>query len=173
MNEVALTVIEGEYWNRRFEEEKNLLMKILSGNYVAIEHVGSTAIPGIVAKPIIDIAIGIKSLDDAERIKILLEKAGYEHRANHGDEYRLLFIRSIDGRRICHIHLEEINGRGWNNHIKFRDYLLRSSRLRQEYMDLKLELAKKYPMDRARYTSEKADFIQAVLKSEKDNICEC
>lgn len=162
-NEVSLILIDEEYWKLRFVEEKEKIEKLLFGNFIAIEHVGSTSIPGIMAKPIVDIAIGIENMKSADFIKHLLEDGGYEYRPNHGDEYRLLFIKAEEGKRTYHIHVELFNGKAWENHVKFRDCLLCSPELRYEYTNLKLHLAKKYSKDRSRYTAEKATFIQNVL----------
>jgi len=164
---VALVLIEEKDWKKTFDKEKVKLCMLLENKFIAIEHIGSTAIPGILAKPIVDIAIGIKDMKDANSIKSILEIGGYEYRPDNGNEGRLLFIKVEQDKRTHHLHVEEYCKESWNNHINFRDCLLKSSDLRYKYMELKILLAEKYPIDRKQYTDEKAEFIQKVLSSYK------
>ncbi|WP_270564218.1 GrpB family protein [Clostridium beijerinckii] len=165
-DEVVLSLSEPEYWNEAFKEEKQKLEVLLQGQYIAIEHVGSTAISGIMAKPIIDIAIGIKDFENIDIIKDLMIKGGYEYRSSNSSDERVLFIKVIDSKRTHHLHIEQYLGESWSNHVNFRDSLLHNTNLREEYMKLKIILAQKYPNDRKKYTSEKAEFIQLVLSSD-------
>lgn len=160
---VSLCLIEEGYWKAVFEEEKAKLAILLHGISLDIEHVGSTAIPGIIAKPIVDIAIGVRDIKDIASISSLLKKGGYEYRPDNGNDGRLLFIKGEQDIRTHHLHVEEYGLECWNNHIYFRDCLLSSPDLRSEYMKLKILLAEKYPSDRKQYTDQKAEFIRKVL----------
>ena len=124
---------------------------------------GSTAIPELLAKPIIDIAVGIYDFMNIDRITSILEDNGYIYLANRGDITRRIFIKTVGDIRTHHIHIEEFGKQNWLNHILFRDKLLASKDLRNEYMALKIQLSTKYAQDREKYTLGKADFIQKVL----------
>lgn len=159
---VKLMNISKAVYDSQFAIEKERLMKLLAGSYVAIEHVGSTSIPGLLAKPIVDIAVGIKDFNNIEDIIWLLEKE-YVYLPEHGETRRKIFIKK-DGNLITHhIHIEEYGKQNWINHVVFRDKLLASEELREEYAVLKETLMTKYKDDRSKYTSTKAEFIQRVI----------
>lgn len=149
------------FWKEIFEDEKAILSKIFMRRYIVIEHVGSTSIPNIVAKPIIDIAVGLKSLNNSAEIIKTMEDHGYIYYPEHED--RLLFIKENQMVRTHHIHVEEYGKQSWNNHIYFRNSLLENNNLQKEYMELKKSLAAKYQNDREQYTAHKAEFIQRVI----------
>lgn len=159
---VKLENISKSIYDSQFAIEKERLMKLLMGFYIAIEHIGSTSIPGLLAKPIVDIAVGIKDFNSIEDIILLLEKE-YLYLPDHGETRRRIFIKK-DGNLITHhIHIEEFGKQNWINHIVFRNKLLESEELREEYVALKKTLMAKYKDDRAKYTSAKAEFIQKVI----------
>ncbi|WP_205665661.1 GrpB family protein [Anoxybacter fermentans] len=151
-------------WKRLYEEEKNLLWSSI-GNYVVdIQHIGSTSIPGIEAKPIIDIMVGVRNLEDGEKCVEFLEKLGYEYKGEHGIPGRLFFAKGDSTMRTHHLHMVEWNSDFWRNHLLFRNYLRKHEDVAEEYLKLKRELAEKFAKDRDAYTAGKADFIQRVLK---------
>jgi len=157
-----------EEWERLFEDERRLLWSVI-GNYVIdIQHVGSTSIPGLASKPVIDIAVFVTSLKVGEKCITPLEEAGYEFRQDGGILGRYFFAKSSKENRTHNLHVEEMNGEFWENHILFRDYLRKHKEDVIEYADLKLELALKYENDRDSYASGKDDFIKRILKKAKN-----
>ena len=148
-------------WRRLFEEEESRLQAAV-GNYVLdIQHVGSTSIPGIPAKPILDIAIAIENFEEAVICIHPLRQLGYEYKGENGIPRRHYFQKGDP--RTHHIHMNEYGSRDWENQILFRDYLIRHPRTAEAYAKLKLELASQFRTDRERYLQGKAPFIEQVL----------
>ncbi len=125
-------------------------------------HVGSTSVPGLAAKPIIDIAVGVDCFD--ERIVGAMESAGYLHRPAHDTEIQMLFVKADGEWRSAHIHVVGYQSMEWRNYLNFKNYLIGFPKMRDAYAALKYELAEKYPNDRQSYTDAKADFIRHVLR---------
>jgi GrpB-like predicted nucleotidyltransferase (UPF0157 family) len=161
-------------WPRIFEEEKNHLLSCLPLELVKrIEHFGSTAIPGLAAKPIVDILVEVTSLAETKvRIVPVLEAQGYDYfwRPTHGDDvppfYAWFIKRNPEGIRTHHIHMVEWDFPQWER-LLFRDYLIEHPELAREYASLKLKLALAYPNDRVAYTNGKTEFIVRVTQAAK------
>ncbi len=151
-------------WKIEFEVEKETLIEILKNDLIDIQHVGSTAIPGLKAKPIIDIAIAVRELDDILRYIDELAKNGYEFRGNAGVEGRYFFVKGGDQNVTHYLHVEPIDSLNWESHIFFRDYLIENPKLIKEYENLKIELSSKYPDERPKYTAGKSEFIGNVIR---------
>ena len=167
---MSLCFANGTEYERSYEIERRKIADLLKGYYVSIEHVGSTAIPNLLAKPIIDIAVGIQDFANIDCLTSILEDNGYIYLANHGELSRRIFIKANGNIITHHIHIEEFGKQNWLNHVLFRDRLLASKDLRNDYMNLKIQLLTKYAQDREKYTSGKADFIQRVLREQKHSI---
>ena len=154
-------------WPALYDEEADRVRNALGGTAVAVEHVGSTAIPGMAARPNIAIAVALTSMDDAGACIALLETLGFEPLGELGVPGRLLFRRRIDDRgsaRLSYaIHLTEAGGEYWNEHILFRDFLRLQPAVAGRYAELKRTLAKKFPNDREAYGKGKEPFIKVVL----------
>ena len=147
-------------WLESFAEEK----KSREG-FDQVEHIGSTAIPGLYAKPIIDIALGVSSLKDneVEKYKKPFAEIDYHYiREDRPDEY--LFIKGPESKRTHHLHLIEIDSQAWKNYILFRDYLIANPEAREQYTKLKKELAKKFAEDRKSYTAGKVALVEKFIK---------
>lgn len=131
-----------------------------------VVHVGSTGVPGLVAKPIIDIAVAIGRFDDqtVSAVVSAMESAGYLYRPNAGNEKQMLFVEADGEWRSAHIHVVGYMSMEWYNYINFKHYLIAFPKVRDAYAALKTELAEKYPNDRESYTAAKADFIRFVLR---------
>lgn len=161
-------------WAKLFEEEKNLLQKTFGETIIAIEHVGSTAIPDIPAKPIIDINIGVESLEIARGMKEKFEKLGYEHRpfvpgrTKEELKWQELYVKGPEAKRTHHAHVTVYGNDYWENDLLFRDYFSTNPLRAQEYSKLKEKLAKKYPYARQSYTKNKEEFIRETLKMAKN-----
>lgn len=161
-------------WRTAFKEEEAQLRACLpAGQVLRIEHIGSTAVPGLAAKPIIDILVGVSDLAETRRATVpILTAQGYEYlwRPTQGDDgppWYAWFIKRdpAGGARTHHLHMVE-TGPAFAEHWerpRFRDYLIAHPDAAQQYGDLKLQLAATHPNDRAAYTRAKSKFIQAVL----------
>lgn len=153
-----------ENWASIFEKRKDELELVLGNLVVDIQHIGSTSIKGIPAKPILDIAIGIENQSVIKECIIKLQRNDYVYRGDSGKEGGHLFVKhSMPNVRTEHIHFVEINDVQWDNYLKFRDYLNGHPNVAKEYGALKEKLAQKYPNDRRGYTAAKKDFIWKVL----------
>ena len=162
-------VILSEYdpkWPMKFNAEKKFLVEII-GNwlYGTIEHVGSTAIPGLIAKPVIDIMFGVKTLEASRPAIAILENNGYEYSA-YKTNVMHWFCKPSDAFRTHHLHLIPYESPLWQERIRFRELLLSNEQIAYEYSVLKKNLAVKYKEDREAYTTEKWPFIEKAL-SEK------
>lgn len=127
-----------------------------------VAHVGSTSVPGLIAKPIIDIAVGVGSFD--RDIITALESAGYLYRPQIDEGNQMLFVEADGEWRSAHIHVVGYLSMEWRNYLNFKHYLIAFPEVRDAYAALKTELAEKYPNDRESYTSSKADFIKHALR---------
>lgn len=160
-------VILDEYnqsWPMKFEEERNLLMDVAAKwCYGSIEHIGSTAVPGMIAKPVIDIMFGVKSLEESKSAINTMEEHGYEYWP-YNTEIMHWFCKPSDAYRTHHLHLIPFNSTLWNEHIRFRDLLRSNQQIAKEYYSLKRELAAVYREDRETYTEKKGPFIQQALQ---------
>jgi GrpB-like predicted nucleotidyltransferase (UPF0157 family) len=163
-------VILEEYdfsWSEKFEKEKEYLMSIVGPwNYGSIEHIGSTSVFGMVAKPIIDIMFGVKSLEGSKPAIEVLVKNGYEYWP-YKTELMHWFCKPSDAFRTHHLHLIPFKSSLWQERIKFRE-LLRSDKLVfDQYAKLKRKLASSHKDDREAYTEKKWPFIQQAMQGEK------
>jgi len=130
-----------------------------------IEHVGSTSIEGLSAKPVIDIDVVMDNYDDLPRIKERLGNIGYKHVGNLGIEGREVFCRSEgdDDFMNYHLYVCPKDGKGYLEHIAFRDYLRSNETAKKEYEDLKLRLAELYRNDIDLYCENKTEFVTEIL----------
>lgn len=161
-NEVKLCP-HNQKWNKLFIEEKKKLLTVL-GKDLAIEHVGSTAIPNICAKPIIGILIGIKSFIDENFIIKSLGKIDYEFRNLKRGNKPMLFVKANGENSLFHLHITKINSIQWKRAIGFRNYLINNPKTAKEYENLKMELAHKFKSDRLAYKNGKKKFILDICK---------
>ena len=162
-------VILAEYdenWAVEFENERNAIQRAITDYKIGIEHVGSTSVESLCAKPIIDILIGIERFNDGFECVTDLEAIGYESKGENGVPGRHFFAKGNP--RTHHIHMVEMNSNFWNEHLLFRNYLRNNSEARIQYSELKKELALKYENDREKYTSSKAEFIKEIIKKAKE-----
>lgn len=161
-------VILEEYdssWPSKFEEEKEYLMAVAGKwHFGSIEHVGSTAVPGMVAKPVIDVMFGVKTLDESRPAIEALVEAGYEYWP-YKTEVMHWFCKPSDVFRTHHLHLIPYESPLWQERIKFRELLRSDDKVATEYANMKRELAATYREDREAYTDKKWPFIQRVLQS--------
>lgn len=150
-----------EQWHQLFAEEEARLRKVIGDYVIAIEHIGSTSICGISAKPIIDMAVSVEKIADGERCVKPLEDVGYEYRGEHGIAGRRYFVKGEP--RTHHLHMVESGSDFWRSHLLFRDYLRLSPKAAEEYEKLKKQLAQKYVENREAYQKGKTVFIENIL----------
>jgi len=156
-------------WQAIYEEEKECILVLVGDKILGIEHIGSTSVVGLGAKPIIDIMAGVENLVCANELLPLLQSIGYNDvTPEPGDPewYYCLGKEYIgDKARLqnFHLHLMKFGSETWERHILFRDFLRTHSDVAQKYDELKREMAAKYRFDREGYTNSKTEFIDSVV----------
>lgn len=148
-------------WRTRFLEEAERIRAACAPAVIAIEHVGSTSVPGLAAKPIIDIMAGVRDLASAGALVPAMEGLGYESVGAHGVEGRLYFRKGVP--RSHHVHMTDMGSAFWKKHLLFRDQLVEHPEIAAEYAALKRALAARFGADRDGYTEAKTDFIERCL----------
>ena len=153
-----------EAWPAAFEEERELLVSAV-GAYLtgSIEHVGSTSVPGLVAKPIVDIQVGVAGLEESRPIFGSLESIGYSYDSVRPDVMHF-FDKRVPGTQTYNLQLIPYRSDCWNMRIAFRDYLRSHPETAQEYAALKRELARRFRLDRAAYGEGKGPFIRRIAE---------
>ena len=152
-------------WPNKFASERIALGAIFPEPRFQIEHIGSTAVPGLSAKPVIDIMIGAPSLSEIDERIEAMTGLGYEYMPQHEQAIplRRFLAKPIIRPRAYHVHAVTVNSVFWNDHLLFRDALRSDVRLANDYAALKLQLAQQFGEDREAYTDAKGSFINAAL----------
>jgi GrpB-like predicted nucleotidyltransferase (UPF0157 family) len=160
---VTLTAYD-ELWPKRFAEEHATLSRVLEQWLVgAIEHVGSTAVPGLIAKPVIDIMAGVESLEASRAAIPAVGEIGYCY-FPYRTEAMHWFCKPSPFHRTHHLHLIQFESRLWFERLAFRDYLRSHCEVAAEYAELKRRFAAQYHFDREAYTEAKSPFIERIVK---------
>jgi GrpB-like predicted nucleotidyltransferase (UPF0157 family) len=159
-----LVVPYSSVWPGEFEREKEKLLTAIGKWVVAIEHIGSTAIPGLAAKPTVDILVAIDNLKNGPQIVGPLKRLGYVYVAEYESELpeRRYFYKGSCAEDSFHLHVVEKNTSFWHRHIAFRDYLRTHPIEMQAYARLKIDLAAQFKTDRSGYTDAKTSFIKSI-----------
>jgi GrpB-like predicted nucleotidyltransferase (UPF0157 family) len=154
-------------WPRLFEQERAHLEPAL-GQWLTgpIEHIGSTAVSGLPAKPIIDIMAGVRDLPSSLDARVVLEPLGYMYFPYRSDVMHW-FCKPSPEHRTHHLHLVPFGSSLWAERLLFRDYLRSSDVAAAEYAALKAALAAQYQFDRESYTSAKSEFVCSILDQAK------
>ena len=151
-------------WPDLFDKEKRFIGSIVTDFvYGTIEHVGSTSVKGLAAKPIIDIMVGVESLDASKKAIQIMENNDYCYHPYKGDVMHW-FCKPSPEVRTHHVHLIPFESKLWFERLAFRDYLRSHPIVAQDYAKLKRKLAIESNGDREKYTQEKTSFICDVLK---------
>ncbi len=161
-------------WPEMFEQERDHLLSCLPHDVVKrIEHFGSTAVPGLLSKPIVDILVEVTSLEETKkRVAPVLEAQGYDYfwRPSWGDStppfYAWFIKRDENGNRTHHIHMVEADFEHWDR-LLFRDYLIEHPDVAKEYSELKAKLSERHATDRVAYTKAKMDFVEVITDRAK------
>lgn len=151
-------------WASLFQEENKRLAHTLGSLAIDIQHIGSTAVPGLAAKPILDIGIAVAVEADVAKCVPLLAILGYTYRGDRGRQEGHFFDHGSEQHLTHHLHMLLVSSPAWLNYLRFRDYLIAHPMVCETYMQLKQKLAIRYAADRAAYTVAKAQFIQQILK---------
>lgn len=150
-------------WRHDFEIKKQNLLSIFGSLALDIQHIGSTSVDQLDAKPIIDIAVGLKNLSDFEKVRqAFLRSPEYSVKTDN-EPGEILVRKGPEDNRTHFIHVMQYNSQRMNDSLKFRNILRHDPQIRDEYCKLKHQLADKYPSDRKAYTANKAGFIEQIL----------
>lgn len=151
-------------WSHLYEMEVDRLQSIVGDRILAFEHIGSTAIEGVAAKPIIDLLAVVPDSGEPRDLIPVLEEHDYEYRPNGDTQDRLFFAKGSPTNRTHYISLTEQGSDFHAEKLAFREYLRTHPTVAAEYEALKQSLAADYPDDRAAYTRQKGPFIETVLR---------
>lgn len=170
MSEISDSIFLVDYnsdWPRMAELEITYLKKILGEIDATYEHIGSTSIPNIIAKPIIDIMVGVTSLEDARATIDKLEAISYSYWRDNPFKEHFFFVKGLPltggSGRTHHVHVIEKNSPFWIDQLLFRDYLRGNRSALKAYEDLKRNIAVTFKHDRDGYTEAKTEFVRSIL----------
>jgi GrpB-like predicted nucleotidyltransferase (UPF0157 family) len=152
-------------WPKLYNKEKSIIFKAVGHRILAIEHIGSTAVPGLGAKNIIDMMAGVNGLSEANECLAFLDKIGYTEVTPEPDNPEWYYCLGKHSATIgYHLHLMKFNSDHWRRHLLFRDFLRDNPEVAKEYCNLKKKLAANYGTDREGYTEAKTAFITSAIK---------
>lgn len=161
-DEVILVHYQSD-WSLKYEAESTVLVSVLGDTLLNIYHMGSTSVPNLTAKPIIDILAEVRSLELLDFQEKEFVDLGYEVKEENGIPNRRYYVKRKDGKRAIHLHCYETGNPEINRHLKFKNILLVDRIIFMEYERLKIDLVARYKDDRLKYTEAKSKFIQNVL----------
>jgi len=151
-------------WAGAFASERARLAEIFGPAALVIEHIGSTAVPGLLAKPTIDIAVGFDDLDEFHRHRAAAQELGYEYRPAAAFHDGHLFLRKVrDGERTHHLHVLRLPSADLDLYLAFRDYLRATPAAARRYGETKQRLAAELYRDRRGYVAAKTAVITELL----------
>ena len=168
MDEIEIEAYDPR-WVGRFDEEAARVRKTLDAAglvVTAVEHFGSTAVPGLAAKPVIDMLVGVGSLEQAVRVAVpALAALGYAYWYDNPNQAQMFFVKGLppNGPRTHHIHMVEPDSVFWER-LRFRDYLRAHPQEAEHYARLKRDLAERFRTDREAYTDAKAAYIRDIMQ---------
>jgi GrpB-like predicted nucleotidyltransferase (UPF0157 family) len=151
-------------WKEMFAREACEISSILHSELVAIHHIGSTAVPGIHAKPVIDILLEVSDIEKLDHHNHRMQILGYQPCGESGIPRRRYFYKEMDGVHTFHLHAYQEGDSEVYRHLSFRDYLKAHPQEAQAYSHLKIELASQFPHDSKGYTDAKTDFIREIVE---------
>ena len=149
-------------WEIKFRMEADFLKKVFADELLEVYHIGSTAVPGILAKPIIDLLPVVRDIDKVEQFNPQLEQQGYITKGEFGIPGRRYFVKGSEEKHLFHIHIFQKGSPEITRHLLFREYMRAHPLEAEEYSRLKEELARKYHRDGQAYTQAKSGFIRKI-----------
>lgn len=147
-------------WSELFESEAAALTEIFGETVLRWHHIGSTSVPGLAAKPVIDILGELHAPEEADTFDAAMRAAGYEPKGENGIPGRRFYSRTRNGERSHHVHLFRADSADVTRHLQFRDYLRAHPEKAETYGRLKLELAKRFPFDIEAYIAGKSPLVR-------------
>jgi GrpB-like predicted nucleotidyltransferase (UPF0157 family) len=154
-------------WPEMFKEEAKILLELLEDILVSITHIGSTAVPGLDAKPIVDLMVEVTNLEKVQSMQEEFQNAGYEVLGENGISGRHFVTRNSEGKRTHDIHIFQTGHKEIEQMILFRDRMLENPLEAEAYSALKNDLANRYHDDPIRYTQGKTDFILSSVDAQR------
>ncbi|MDE1924958.1 MAG: GrpB family protein [Patescibacteria group bacterium] len=149
-------------WSSEFEKERQCLLNRLGNLAVDVQHIGSTSVPGLTAKPILDMAIGVRRFKDARKLAKPLRELGYNF--DRPFQHQLFFAKGSDAKRTHYVHVMRYNGAKWKSDALFGEYLRNHPVRACAYAALKVKLAKQHADERQKYSDGKDSFIKETLR---------
>jgi GrpB-like predicted nucleotidyltransferase (UPF0157 family)/GNAT superfamily N-acetyltransferase len=147
-------------WIELFTTEAKLLRSLFGQEVIAVHHIGSTSIPGMKAKPVIDILLEVRDIEQVDAFNELMRKLGYEPRGAYGLAHRRYFPKTVKDRRAVHVHAWQSGDSEIARHLAFRNFMIAHPEKAQAYVDLKEALVAQYAGNKEAYISGKNDFCQ-------------
>lgn len=148
-------------WPNQFAREAILLKSIFSTNVIAVHHIGSTSVPGLAAKPTIDIILEVKDIELIDQFNKQMETLGYEAWGEYGIPGRRFFVKGEE-KRTHHVHTFQTNSQEIARHLYVRDYLKTHADEAKAYAEFKIKLAKQFSDDRRGYVQSKHAYVKAL-----------
>lgn len=148
-----------ESWIRAYSKEAEFIREIFGGDLLNIYHIGSTSIPGMAAKPIIDMLVEVQEISRVDSFNSEMKKLGYIPRGENGISNRKYFVKEEDGERTHHVHIYQTGAEQILRHLAFRDYMIENQFDAEKYKDRKIELSYKYPGNTKLYQQAKSSLI--------------
>ncbi len=149
-------------WTEGFEREAAALRSVLGDEALAVHHIGSTSVPGLQAKPTIDVLIEAREIETLDDLEAAMAERGYEAWGEYGIPGRRFFTRDLGPERLCNVHAFETGSPEVERHLAFKDYLREHPQTARAYGDLKGDLAERFPGDIEAYMDGKDAFVKWV-----------
>jgi GrpB-like predicted nucleotidyltransferase (UPF0157 family) len=149
-------------WEEGFETEAAALRFVLADEALAVHHIGSTSVPGLRAKPTIDVLIEAREIGKLDDLEAEMAENGYEAWGEYGIPGRRFFMRDLGPDRLCNVHVFETGSPEVKRHLAFRDYLAEHPETARAYGDLKKDLAGRFPEDMEAYMEGRDAFVKRV-----------
>ena len=153
-------------WPLEFDAEAERILRACDGLQIRLEHIGSTSVPCLAAKPVIDILAGRPGNVPGDTYVSAFKQLGYEHKGAFGVPGRNYFRKGTP--RTHHVHLVSWSSEMWQDHLLFRDYLRAHTLIAREYETLKRELAVAHLHDKERYTDAKGPFVRSIVRRARE-----
>ena len=150
-------------WPEKYQQESAKISAIFGQELISIHHIGSTSIPRMSAKPIIDIMPLVRDIEVVEAFNLAMIQLGYEPKGENGVPGRRYFVRGGDAYRTHHVHTYQPGNPEVSRHLDFRDYLVAHPEEAQQYANLKTGLARQYPHDIDAYMAGKDALIKKII----------
>jgi GrpB-like predicted nucleotidyltransferase (UPF0157 family) len=151
-------------WKGKFEAEAAALRSVLTDEALAVHHIGSTSVPGLRAKPTVDVLVEARKIESLDDLEGPMVENGYEAWGEYGIPGRRFFTKDRGPERPCNVHIFEAGAHEVERHLAFRDYLREHPEVARAYGDLKADLAAKFPADKEAYMAGKDAFVKETEK---------